>query len=106
MVCVFLVLMFAISSRKYRFPRSTYSVLGQQLFRNPLRRMGELSKRAPKADENIRSIRPDLAKAVDECIEAAGMEWEAILAKKASQCSSFNNNDIKTQLNQVVNLVL
>jgi len=34
------------------------------------------SKRSPKADESIRSIRPDLATAVDECIEAAGQEWE------------------------------
>ena len=35
-----------------------------------------LNKKSPKADENIRSIRPELAKAVDECIEAAGREWE------------------------------
>ncbi|KAG2008272.1 vacuolar protein sorting 16 isoform 1 [Coprinopsis cinerea AmutBmut pab1-1] len=34
------------------------------------------TKRSPKADESIRSIRPDLAKAVDECIDAAGQEWE------------------------------
>jgi len=34
------------------------------------------SKRSPKADESIRSIRPDLAAAVDECIDAAGQEWE------------------------------
>lgn len=34
------------------------------------------SQRSPKADENIRSIRPDLAAAVDECIDAAGHEWE------------------------------
>ncbi|KAF9010009.1 vacuolar assembling sorting protein VPS16 [Cyathus striatus] len=34
------------------------------------------TNRSPKADESIRSIRPDLAKAVDECIEAAGQEWE------------------------------
>lgn len=34
------------------------------------------SKRSPKADESIRSIRPDLAAAVDECIGAAGQEWE------------------------------
>lgn len=34
------------------------------------------SKRSPKADESIRSIRPDLATAVDECIDAAGQEWE------------------------------
>ncbi|TFK21145.1 vacuolar protein sorting 16 isoform 1 [Coprinopsis marcescibilis] len=34
------------------------------------------TNRSPKADESIRSIRPDLAKAVDECIDAAGQEWE------------------------------
>lgn len=34
------------------------------------------SKRSPKADESIRNIRPDLAAAVDECIDAAGQEWE------------------------------
>jgi hypothetical protein len=32
--------------------------------------------KSPKADESIRSIRPELAKAVDECIDAAGQEWE------------------------------
>ena len=32
--------------------------------------------KSPKADESIRSIRPDLVKAVDECIDAAGQEWE------------------------------
>jgi vacuolar protein sorting-associated protein 16 len=34
------------------------------------------SRRSPKADESIRSIRPDLATAVNECIDAAGREWE------------------------------
>jgi hypothetical protein len=34
------------------------------------------TRRSPKADESIRSIRPDLAAAVDECIDAAGQEWE------------------------------
>ena len=34
------------------------------------------SHKSPKADDSIRSIRPDLAKAVDECIDAAGQEWE------------------------------
>lgn len=39
-------------------------------------------KRAPKADENIRSIKPDLAKAVDGCIDAAGREWEPYRQRK------------------------
>lgn len=34
------------------------------------------TQRLPKADESIRSIRPELAAAVDECIDAAGQEWE------------------------------
>ena len=34
------------------------------------------SRKSPKADESIRSIRPELAQAVDECIDAAGQEWE------------------------------
>lgn len=34
------------------------------------------NNRSPKADESIRSIKTELAKAVDECIEAAGQEWE------------------------------
>lgn len=34
------------------------------------------TRRSPKADESIRSIRPELAAAVNECIDAAGREWE------------------------------
>lgn len=34
------------------------------------------SRKSPKADESIRGIRPELAAAVDECIDAAGNEWE------------------------------
>ena len=34
------------------------------------------NNRSPKADENIRSIKLDLAAAVDEVIDAAGQEWE------------------------------
>lgn len=34
------------------------------------------SHKSPKAHESVRSIRPDLVKAVDECIDAAGREWE------------------------------
>ena len=33
-------------------------------------------RKSPKADESIRSIRPELASAVDTCIEAAGREWD------------------------------
>jgi hypothetical protein len=34
------------------------------------------TQRSPKADEIIRSIRPELSQAVDDCIDAAGKEWE------------------------------
>jgi len=34
------------------------------------------SKKSPKADESVRSIRTELAKAVDECVDAAGHEWD------------------------------
>ena len=44
--------------------------------------------KSPKADEAVRSIRPDLANAVDTCIEAAGREidtyWQKRLLKVCS----------------------
>ena len=39
-------------------------------------------QKSPKADESIRSIRPDLANAVDTCIEAAGHEIESHWQKR------------------------
>lgn len=38
--------------------------------------------KSPKADEAIRSIRPDLAGAVDTCIEAAGREVDSYWQKR------------------------
>jgi hypothetical protein len=38
--------------------------------------------KSPKADEAIRSIRPDLANAVDTCIEAAGREVDTYWQKR------------------------
>lgn len=32
-------------------------------------------KRSPRADEAVRHIRPELASAVDACIDVAGWEW-------------------------------
>ncbi|KAL5523006.1 VPS16 [Sanghuangporus sanghuang] len=49
-------------------------------------------KRAPKADENIRSIKPDLAKAVDECIDAAGREWEPYWQRKLLNAAKFGRS--------------
>ncbi|KAJ2936767.1 hypothetical protein H1R20_g334, partial [Candolleomyces eurysporus] len=45
--------------------------------------------RSPKADENVRSIRPDLAKAVDECIDAAGREWEPHWQRRLLNAAKF-----------------
>ncbi|KAG9293340.1 hypothetical protein G9A89_007586 [Geosiphon pyriformis] len=53
-------------------------------------------KRSPKADDNIRSIRTELADAVDACIEAAGHEfnqyWQRNLLKAASFGKAFLEN--------------
>lgn len=46
-------------------------------------------KRAPKAHESIRGIKPDLAKAVDDCIDAAGREWEPFWQRKLLNASHF-----------------
>ena len=40
------------------------------------------TKRSPKSNESIRSIRPDLASAVNDCIDAAGREWEPFWQKR------------------------
>ncbi|KAJ7269847.1 vacuolar assembling sorting protein VPS16 [Mycena rebaudengoi] len=47
------------------------------------------SQRSPKADENIRSIRPELAAAVDECIDAAGQEWEPYWQRRLLNAAKF-----------------
>ncbi|CAG8571415.1 7902_t:CDS:10, partial [Paraglomus occultum] len=50
-------------------------------------------KKSPKADENIRSIKTELADAVDDCIKAAGHEfspdWQRALLKAASFGKAF-----------------
>ncbi|KXN92144.1 hypothetical protein AN958_09236 [Leucoagaricus sp. SymC.cos] len=47
------------------------------------------NNRSPKADESIRSIKPELAKAVDECIDAAGKEWEPYWQRRLLNVSKF-----------------
>ncbi|EKM77345.1 hypothetical protein AGABI1DRAFT_77347 [Agaricus bisporus var. burnettii JB137-S8] len=47
------------------------------------------TNRSPKADESIRSIKPELAKAVDECIEAAGQEWEPYWQRRLLNAAKF-----------------
>eukprot|EP01102_Stenamoeba_stenopodia_P011451 TRINITY_DN351_c0_g1_i4.p1 TRINITY_DN351_c0_g1~~TRINITY_DN351_c0_g1_i4.p1 ORF type:complete len:422 (+),score=90.51 TRINITY_DN351_c0_g1_i4:115-1380(+) len=46
-------------------------------------------KKSPKADENIRSIKNELAEAVDECITAAGHEFNGHLQKSLLKAASF-----------------
>ncbi|KIY70700.1 vacuolar assembling/sorting protein VPS16 [Cylindrobasidium torrendii FP15055 ss-10] len=45
--------------------------------------------RSPKADDAIRSIRPDLASAVDQCIDAAGREWEPYWQRSLLNAAKF-----------------
>ncbi|TFK38119.1 Vps16, N-terminal region-domain-containing protein [Crucibulum laeve] len=47
------------------------------------------TNRSSKADESIRSIRPELAKAVDECIDAAGQEWEPLWQRRLLNAAKF-----------------
>ncbi|KAJ1549328.1 hypothetical protein HK096_000121, partial [Nowakowskiella sp. JEL0078] len=46
-------------------------------------------KKSPKADENIRNIRPELVEAVDTCIEAAGNEFSLTRQKSLLKAASF-----------------
>ena len=50
--------------------------------------LDHFERKSPKADESIRSIRPELANAVDTCIEAAGRETEPHWQKKLLRVSS------------------
>ncbi|KAI0743728.1 vacuolar protein sorting-associated protein 16 [Daedaleopsis nitida] len=50
------------------------------------------SRRSPKADESIRSIRPDLAAAVDECVDAAAREWEPIWQRRLLNAAKFGRS--------------
>ena len=47
------------------------------------------TRRSPKAEENVRAIRPDLVKAVDECIDAAGREWEPYWQRRLLNAAKF-----------------
>lgn len=49
--------------------------------------LDQFDKKSPKADESIRAIRPDLANAVDTCVEAAGREPEAHWQKRLLRAS-------------------
>ena len=49
----------------------------------------QFDKQSPKADESVQSIRPDLASAVDTCIEAAGRESDAHWQRKLLKAAQF-----------------
>jgi hypothetical protein len=51
--------------------------------------------KSPKADEAFRSIRPDLANAVDTCIEAAGREIDTYWQKRLLKVSSASYRLVK-----------
>jgi hypothetical protein len=49
--------------------------------------MEQFDRRSPKADEAVRSIKTDLADAVDTCVEAAGLETDPTWQKKLLKVS-------------------
>lgn len=52
----------------------------------------QLERKSPKADENLLIIGDRLAEAVDDCIEAAGYEFEAHWQKKLLKAASFGKS--------------
>ncbi|WWC85237.1 uncharacterized protein L201_000099 [Kwoniella dendrophila CBS 6074] len=51
--------------------------------------LDHFERKSPKADESIRSIRPDLANAVDTCVEAAGREIEVTWQRRLLKAAQF-----------------
>ncbi|TFK72107.1 vacuolar assembling/sorting protein VPS16 [Pluteus cervinus] len=47
------------------------------------------SLKSPKADESMRSVRPDLSTAVDECIDAAGREFDPAWQRQLLNAAKF-----------------
>lgn len=52
----------------------------------------QLEKKSPKADENIQHIRSSLPAAVDSCIKAAGLEFDAYWQKRLLKAASFGKS--------------
>ncbi|KAI4261985.1 MAG: hypothetical protein L6R42_002833 [Xanthoria sp. 1 TBL-2021] len=52
----------------------------------------QLDKKSPKADENIRLIRPNLLDAVGTCIQAAGQEFSVHWQKQLLKAASFGKS--------------
>ncbi|WVW83415.1 hypothetical protein I302_105435 [Kwoniella bestiolae CBS 10118] len=51
--------------------------------------LDHFERKSPKADESIRSIRPDLANAVDTCVDAAGREIEVTWQRRLLKAAQF-----------------
>ncbi|KAK8870008.1 hypothetical protein IAR55_000578 [Kwoniella newhampshirensis] len=51
--------------------------------------LDHFERKSPKADESIRSIRPELANAVDTCVEAAGREFEVTWQRRLLKAAQF-----------------
>ncbi|KAL8944695.1 MAG: hypothetical protein Q9216_000263 [Gyalolechia sp. 2 TL-2023] len=54
--------------------------------------MGQLEKKSPKADENIRLIRSNLPDAVGICVQAAGHEFDVHWQKQLLKAASFGKS--------------
>ena len=52
------------------------------------------TQRSSKADESIRSIRPEVAAAVNECIDAAGHEWEPYWQRRLLSVSPLTTSQL------------
>ncbi|KAL7422143.1 Vacuolar protein sorting-associated protein 16 [Cryptotrichosporon argae] len=46
-------------------------------------------RRSSRADEAVRAIRPELARAVDGCVEAAAVEWNVELQRRLLKAAQF-----------------
>lgn len=52
----------------------------------------QLEKKSPKADENVQRIRSSLPSAVDNCIKAAGHEYDSYWQKRLLKAASFGKS--------------
>ncbi|KAL5046114.1 hypothetical protein BDW71DRAFT_182838 [Aspergillus fruticulosus] len=51
-----------------------------------------LEKKSPKADDNIQRIKPSLPEAVDMCVRASGLEFDAHWQKRLLKAASFGKS--------------
>jgi hypothetical protein len=51
-----------------------------------------LEKKSPKADDNIQRIKPSLPEAVDMCVKASGLEFDAYWQKRLLKAASFGKS--------------